>query len=135
MRTIAYASLIALGLTGCKKPEEPRACVPVLPGWLTKNPPGDLMVANQVQLAGNGILWNGVPIDEQTLIEYSRQLAPRTPIPFLVFDPGSSPNCSFARQVRDILDQNYPCHQGACGQGPATNFIPRFNAPREDAGH
>ena len=131
MRTVASAFLVGLSLAGCHQREAPRACVSVLPGWLTAEPPhGDLFVSNVVRLAGHRVLWNGAPIDEPTLVDYTRQLAPRSPVPFLVFDPGSSPDCSFARHVQNILDQNYPCRKGACGQGPTSNFIPRPNEPR-----
>jgi len=69
------------------------------------------------------VLWNGSPLNETMLINYTHQLAPRSPIPFLLFDPGQSPDCDFARHVRDTLDQNYPCRRMACGQGPRTDFI------------
>jgi hypothetical protein len=135
MRRGLLLSLIALALPGCDKRQEPQVCVPVLPGWVTDKVQrrddlrADFFISNTVNLAGNGILWNGNPVDERTLVDYTRQLAPKSPVPFLIFDPGPSPDCSFARHVRDILDQNYPCRKGVCGQGPTTNFIPRFNGP------
>ena len=135
MRAALYLSLIGFTLSGCNKPQETSVCVPVLPGWVTKAKPADIFVVNQVRLAGHGILWNGSPIDEETLTKYARQLAPKSPVPFLVFDPGPSPDCAFARQVRDVIDQNYPCRKGACGQGSSTNFIPTFNQQPPGRGH
>jgi hypothetical protein len=138
MRTMLCAFLIVFALTGCQKHSAPapRSCVPALPGWLTAEPRrGDLFVANVVSLAGHGVLWNGSPVNEQVLVQYARQLAPRSPVPFLVLDPGPSPDCSFARHVRDVLDQNYPCHEGKCGQGPTSNFMPSRNGPRSGTKH
>ena len=131
MRTVLCIALVALSLGACSKRNEPSrerhetsACVPVLPGWKTaKSKPSEFFISNSVTLAGNRILWNGVPVDEQTFVGYVRQLAPKWPVPFLIFDQGSTPDCSFARHVRDIVDQNYPCREGACGQGPTTDFI------------
>ena len=137
MRKLVSAFLVALAVMGCHKRQEvARVCVPVLPGWMTAEPKHtDLFVANVVRLDGHKVLWNGSPIDEPTLIDYNRQLARRSPTPFLIFDPGPSPNCSFARHVRDILDQNYPCRQAACGQGPTNVFIPLVNAPSVEPKH
>jgi hypothetical protein len=39
------------------------------------------------------------------------------PTPFLIFDPGEKPDCSFATHVRDVLQRDFPCDAGACWQG------------------
>jgi hypothetical protein len=126
MRTAICVCLTALTLTGCIERHDSVACVPVLHGWATaETKRGDAFVSDTVRLAGHDIRWNGKRIDELTLIRFTRQLAPSSPVPFLIFDPGLSPDCAFATHVRDILDQNYPCREGACGQGPVAAFIPR----------
>lgn len=126
MRTAIYVCLTAVALTACNDAQEPAACVPPLPGWATpETKKGDYFIWNTVSLGRDGIRWNGKAIDEPTLVQFTRKLAPSSPLPFLIFDPGPSPNCSFGIRVRDILDQNYPCRDGGCGQGPAAEFIPR----------
>jgi hypothetical protein len=65
--------------------------------------------------------WNGVPVDERKVATYVKLAAMMTPVPFLVFDPKGS-NCNDATRLRDLIDQNYPCREGACGQGDARGF-------------
>jgi hypothetical protein len=63
-----------------------------------------------------------------------RQSASMEPLPFLVFDPGDAPDCQFARQVRDIVDRNYPCGEGACWQGSKSELERTpFRAPKGNA--
>jgi len=126
MRIAICVCLTALALGACKERHEPAACVPVVPGWATaESKIGDAFISNTVRLVGHDIRWNGKRIDEPTLIRFTRQLAPSSPVPFLIFDPGPAPDCAFATHVRDVLDQNYPCREGACGQGSAAAFRPR----------
>ena len=57
-----------------------------------------------------------------------------SPVPFLVFDSGVSPDCSFARHIRDILDREYPCRDGACWQGSKASLeAAPFKAPKGNA--
>jgi hypothetical protein len=44
------------------------------------------------------------------------------PIPFLVFDPGVDPDCSFAIHVRDVLEREFHCGDGLCWQGSEAAF-------------
>jgi len=126
MRTALCVSILAFALSGCNKQQDNRACVPILPGWATAGTArGDAFVSDTVSLAGRDITLNGKRIDELTLIRFTHQLAPSSPVPFLIFDPGPSPDCEFATHVRDILDHNYPCRDGGCGQGTAADFAPR----------
>ncbi len=126
MRAVIWVCLTAVAVTACSERHEPATCVPVLPGWKTaQSKSADYFVSNTVTLAGQEIRWNGKRIDQPTLVRFTRSLAPNETVPFLIFDPGPSPNCAFATRVRDILNQNYPCRDGACGQGSATDFIPR----------
>jgi hypothetical protein len=53
------------------------------------------------------------------------------PIPFLIFDPGPAPDCSFATHIRDLLDREFPCREGACWQGSELAFKEaRYQSPK-----
>ena len=78
-------------------------------------------VVNEVTTDRGEIRWNGVPIDEERLVAYLKLAARMDPVPFLVFEPGNS-NCKDAKRVRDLIDRNYPCGDGACGQGARAEF-------------
>lgn len=60
-------------------------------------------------------------VSEQTLAAYLQESARLDPMPFVIFDPPTR-DCAFARRVRDIVDGNYPCRDGACGQGTVEAF-------------
>ena len=118
MRTagIICATLLACG--GCTKAEAPHACVPVLQGWSSEQTGKPVAtIENRVTLSGHQILWNGYPLDEKTLDRYLRTVAVMNPIPFMVFDPGPTPDCAFARHIRDMIDRQLPCREGGCWQG------------------
>jgi hypothetical protein len=123
MRTALRICAALLTVSGCSKAEPRRSCVPVLPGWTSPQTGKPVsLAANNVTLAGREIRWNGVRIDERTLASYLRQSAAMNPIPFVIFDPGTSPDCYFATHVRDILEKAYPCREGMCWQGSEAAF-------------
>jgi hypothetical protein len=126
MRDSVILAAVLLTLASCARERSNDVCVPVLPGWTTPRtgqPP--FFVPNVVRVSGNQIRWNGVQVSEQTLAAYLQESAQLNPMPFVIFDPQTR-DCAFASQVRDIVDANYPCRDGACGQGTAEGFK---NAP------
>jgi hypothetical protein len=123
MRKALTICLAVLALAACSKREAPTICVPVLPGWSTEQTGKPVStIANNVTLRGREILWNFSPIDEPTFVSYVRQTAVMNPVPFMIFDPGAAPDCSFATHIRDTLDQELPCRDGACWQGSKEAF-------------
>jgi hypothetical protein len=125
----------ALASFACNKSEAPTICVPVLPGWATEQTGKPVyVIGNTVALHGREIRWNGVPIDEQTLADYTRRASVMNPIPFTIFDPGEAPDCAFARHIRDGLDRELPCRHGLCWQGSKAAFDRApFRTPTGDA--
>src|SRR4051812_29682027 len=108
MRTTLCLYVLVFTLSGCHQHQEKLACVPILSGWATaRTAKGDAFVSDTISLAGHEVKWNGKRIDEPALLRFTHQLAHSSPVPFLIFDPGPSPDCRFATHVRDILDQNY----------------------------
>lgn len=135
MRGIFWLSLVILAMSACNEDKTPASCVPALPGWATPETGKPVhLIANSVTLSGRSMRWNGVAIDEQTLISYARQSAAMNPLPFLIFDPGVAPDCSFARRIRDTLNSEYPCSEGACWHGSeaALEMAP-FKTPKGNA--
>ena len=123
MRNAIFISIVTLVASGCSDKEAPQACVPVLPGWTTPQTGKPVsVIANTVTLSDREIRWNGVAIDGPTLAEYARQSAAMSPIPFLIFDPEEASDCSFATEVRDVLDPHFPCREGGCLQGTEAAF-------------
>jgi hypothetical protein len=105
-------------MIGCNERLAQTTCVPALPGWATSETGKPVhLIANTVTLSGRDIRWNGVSIDEQKLVSHARQSSALNPVPFLIFDPGNAPDCQYATRVRDILDREYPCRDGACWLG------------------
>ena len=43
------------------------------------------------------------------------------PLPFLIFDPQGA-DCQDAVRLRNLIERNYPCRDGACGQGSQGAF-------------
>ena len=135
MRKAFQVCLVILATTACNERQTPSVCVPVLTGWSTPETGKPVhLIANTVTLNGHNVRWNGVAIDELTLTNYLRETVAMDPVPFLIFDSGVSPDCSFARHIRDILDREYPCREGACWQGSkaALEAAP-FKAPKGNA--
>jgi hypothetical protein len=123
MRKALWACALILVSGGCNKSEPPKPCVPVLSGWTTaQTGKPAYVIANTITLSGRVIRWNGVRIDEQTLVSYLRQARGMNPVPFLVLDPGASPDCSFATHLRDVLEREFPCRDGLCWQGSEAAF-------------
>lgn len=123
MRTAIFAIAALVAVTGCKANIEADTCAPVLPGWKTpqmKKQP-EYFVRNLVRINGHVIRWNGVVVDEPTLRSYLILSASTTPLPFLLFNPQST-DCDLSVRVRDLIDQAYPCREGACGQGSPEAF-------------
>jgi hypothetical protein len=119
VRTLALTAL--LFIAACSD-EGGTGCVPVLSGWRTpESGQPHYTVKNTVSLRGRDILWDGVPVDEETLADYLRRGAGALPVPFVVFDPGAE-DCAFATRVQAVIDQNYPCGNGACGRGLAESY-------------
>lgn len=119
MRTLALTGL--LFASACST-DGGSGCALALPGWLTaESDPPHYVVKNTVRLSGGDIFWNGVTVDEETLAMYLRKTAAEFPLPFVVFEEGPN-DCAFAGRVGHLIDQNYPCREGACGQGPAGAF-------------
>jgi hypothetical protein len=89
---------------------------------------GALAIINTVRLDGEKIYWNNQSITRNKLAEYSGQTAKMTPRPQLQFDPSKAVNCSFAAQMRDIIDTEAQCRkfEGMCGQGTTCQWK---NAP------
>jgi hypothetical protein len=122
MRTTLSAAILLLAVTGCGEEKPIASCMPALPGWATPETGKPVYsVANFVSVHGREIRWNGVTIDDDRLGIYLRETAAMNPQPFLFFDPQSA-DCERARQVRDLIDENYPCRAGACGQGARPAF-------------
>jgi hypothetical protein len=122
MRVLATLIAVQLVIAGCSKTGENDVCVPVLSGWATPESGQPVyLLANSVRVYGHAIRWNGVTVDERTLETYLRKSAELNPRPFVIFDPQSS-DCQFAVRVRDVIDRNYPCREGACGQGTKEAF-------------
>ena len=118
MRKAICICVALLAATACSKREPPKVCVPVLPGWSSEQTGKPVStIANRVTLSGHEILWNGYPTDEQTFNDLVRQMSVLDPVPLMSFDPGIAPDCSYARHIRDTLDQNLPCREGQCWQG------------------
>ena len=127
--------LAILAVSGCNEKQAPSICVPVLSGWASPETGKPVhLIANSVTLNGRNMSWNGVAIDEQRLTSYVRQTAAMDPLPFLIFDPGVAPDCSFARHIRDVLDREYPCSDGACWQGSEAELEQTpFKSPKGNA--
>ena len=118
MQRAIFSCLTAVVLTACSETEAPESCVPVLPGWSSEQTGKPVStMENRVTLSGRQILWNGHPTDERDFKRLVEEVAVMNPIPFMIFDPGVAPDCSFARHVRDTLDKELPCRDGACWQG------------------
>ncbi len=118
-------SIIAacLSLAGCGQGPLGGSCAPPLDGWATPETGKPVhIIANTIRLDGEQIFWNGVRIDEQKLVVYVRQSAQTSPLPFLMLDIEKAPDCAFAARIRDLVDDAYPCGEGACGQGPKAAF-------------
>jgi hypothetical protein len=135
MRGVFRLCVAILATSGCNDAKAPSSCVAALPGWATPETGKPVhLIANEVTLKGHDIRWNGVAIDEQTLADYARQSAALNPVPFLIFDPGTASDCSFARHVRDTLDHEYPCRDEACWQGSkAALDKAAFKTPKGEA--
>lgn len=121
----AILAIIVVLLTplGCSKDAQ-ASCPAVLPGWATPaggRPAHVSVVKNSITMDEGKSRWNGVPVDEGKVATYVKLAAKMTPLPFLVLDPQDS-NCDDATRLRDLIDQNYPCRDGACGQGDARGF-------------
>ena len=119
-----WAALLAVfvAIAGCGQRQQPKVCVPVLPGWTTPQiGPRPYLLANNIRIRGREIRWNGVVVDEATLAKYLRLSSELNPRPFVIFDPETR-NCAAARRMRDVIDRNYPCRDGACGQGSIEAF-------------
>ena len=80
-------------------------------------------VNNHITLTPDRISWNGVPVSEQTLVGHLRESRDRAPVPFLIFDPQAA-DCARLGHVREVLEANYPCRSGSCGQGSRSAFLP-----------
>lgn len=116
------AAITLLSVTGCSKSGPASSCPLVLRGWSTARAGIPVhFISNNVTVEGRQIRWNGVVIDEQTLENYVRTTAKTRPLPFIIFDPQTS-DCAYAARLRDLIDSNYPCSDGACGQGSRSAF-------------
>lgn len=71
---------------------------------------------NIITVRENRLYWNGVTVDEVTLLRYVRESATLNPLPLLVFDAQLQGN-GYASHIRDMIAKNYPCRAGACFQG------------------
>ena len=115
---VAVALLATLGCSG----NAPASCPSLLPGWATPTSGQPVHhVVNVVTVQGGQAHWNGVVTDEQALSTYVRKTAVMDPLPFVIFDPQGT-DCESATRLRDIIDRNYPCRDGACGQGSRAAF-------------
>lgn len=85
-------------------------------------------------LTPDQIRWNGVPVTEQTLVRYLREGRDSAPIAFLIFDPGAA-DCTRLLHVRGLLEANYPCSRGSCGQGSRSAFLPNQAGPSGPSPH
>jgi hypothetical protein len=108
-----------------------------LPGWA---PPevgkAERTGVNSVRLIGRQLSWNGMDIDEETLRSYlleshrlglaAKKRNPEIDLPFLIFSPETN-DCELARQIQTLIEQNYPCSSGICGQGRPESFVQFVN--------
>lgn len=123
MQKALWTAALILVCDGCNKSEPPKACVPALSGWTTaQTGKPAYLLWNEVALDGHLIRWNGVQIDEQTLVSYLRRSRAMNPVPYLVFDPGPAPDCTFASHIRDVLEREFHCSEGLCWQGSEAAF-------------
>jgi hypothetical protein len=119
--TIPAVVAVLFATLGCSG-SAPSSCPSVLPGWATPTIGQPVHhVANVVTAQGGLAHWNGVRTDEKTLSTYLLQTATMDPLPFVIFDPQGT-DCESATRLRDIMDRNYPCRDGACGQGSRADF-------------
>ena len=120
MRTAIPATIVVLLTTLGNSEGAEASCPAVLPGWASPadGQPAHVYGVNIITMVEGKSRWNGVPVDEGKVATYVKLAAKMTPPPFLVFDPQGS-NCDDATRMRDLIDQNYPCRDGACGQGDA----------------
>ena len=79
-----------------------------------------------VALTDDEILWNGQQVDQARLKSYLSELAAKNANLVVVFDPQTA-DCDRARRVRDLIDRNYRCREGLCGQGARGVFAPIVN--------
>lgn len=122
MRVVTSAGLLLLASVGCTSGEAETDCVPVLQGWFVPAAgQPHYFFANNIRVRGQDIRWNSTPVDEETLQAYLKQSAQLEPMPFIVFDPTGA-NCEMGVRVRNLIDRNYPCREGACGQGARAAF-------------
>ncbi|GAA4029534.1 hypothetical protein GCM10022281_05900 [Sphingomonas rosea] len=135
MRYAALAVLASATLLACRQEPLHEECVPALPGWRTTDA-GNVsdMTPLLIELHGDQLSWNGMPVSEETFTEYLTDLETRlrdnggsrkSPV-FAVFSPETR-NCALARQIRDRIDSKLPCRKGLCGLGPSDAFIKRVN--------
>jgi hypothetical protein len=121
MRSALSVAPVLLALLGCSKAEG-GLCVALGEGWTTPKAGQPVhLVSNTVGVRGREIRWNGVTISEQTLADYLRRTARAEPLAFIIFDPQGE-DCAFATHVRDLINRNYPCRSGMCGQGMRRAF-------------
>lgn len=117
-RSIGLGLLLLANCSG----SELGTCVPVNEGWSTPDTGQPVhFVLNTVSVRERDIRWNGVSVTEQILISHLQRTAGLEPRAFIIFDAQTS-DCAFAKRVRDLLDQNYPCGTGLCGQGTPRAF-------------
>jgi hypothetical protein len=69
----------------------------------------------RVSLAGpNGIRWNGVRVNEETLLRYLRTSATEFPLPFIEIQADSQ-DCEENSRILGKIYSAYPCRDGVCG--------------------
>ncbi len=136
MRPVLGFAFVLFAASACS-PVGPSACVPVRQGWaLPEVGKAQRTAVNIVRLVDRRITWNGMDVSEETLRSYLRETSrrglaakkrnPEIAKAFVIYSPERA-ECDYARHVHDLLEANYPCSSGACGQGAPEDFVQRVN--------
>jgi hypothetical protein len=120
MRLLAAIGLLAVP-SACSEPVQTAgACPGPRAGWITPDDRSmfEAFVINRVSIRpGNGLKWNGVAIDRQTLRKYLIASRSMEPPPLIILKPAEGGDCAFLQAVRDDMESVYPCSLGSCGEG------------------
>ena len=129
---LAKASLIILlAATFSGESAYPTACSAPLPGWDTGASGYSVpQPINRIDMRSDGkVLWNGSPVRDEQIVEYTALIREVLPQPFTVLAIDAGVDCGRVKVVRKIIDEGVKCSAGAfCGEGAGpwtTTWDPR----------
>lgn len=104
-------------LSGCSLSREARECQGSLKGWrdVSKGVP-EVAIVNRVTVSDSRLTWNSKPISPATLTQYLSVVSHDDTLPFILLASEPKTQCARIAEIRDLIDKNYRCSQGSCGQ-------------------